>query len=106
MQKLDQYIAQINSDATLKHKIEAINLLLTNQMINEDEQASSISNSNLDQKLAKKGPTNQINYDEVDLLIIDIKKYIANYVNSWNNRIAEFFNKKSKHEDVINICAV
>ena len=123
---------QINNDQTLRHKIETINLLLTNQLspinnpsilsnspsmntqhnalINElilsaandeldsDNELSTSSNRN-SKELRTSTNESKINYDQVEMLLIDLRKYIANTVNNWNTRMAEFF-KKTKFDDV------
>ena len=123
---------QINNDQTLRHKIETINLLLTNQLspinnpsilsnspsmntqhnalINElilsaandeldsDNELSTSSNRN-SKELRTCTNESKINYDQVEMLLIDLRKYIANTVNNWNTRMAEFF-KKTKFDDV------
>ncbi|RNA21858.1 hypothetical protein BpHYR1_030166, partial [Brachionus plicatilis] len=84
MQKLDQHLAQINSDTSFKSKIEKINLILTNNL------QEAVTN------------VNEINYALVDLLIIELKKYLANFTIFWNNRVIELFsNKKTKSDDEI-----
>jgi len=45
--KLDKYINEINNDQTLKHKIEKINLLLTNSSLNQSNGSISFLNDSL-----------------------------------------------------------
>lgn len=86
IQKIDQYLVQINNDCSLKTKIEKINLILTNNL----------------QEAFK--TTNEINYAMVDFLMIDLKKYLANFTIYWNNKIIELFsNKKTKSDDEIKL---
>ena len=88
IQKLDQYLMQINNDTNIKSKIEKINLILTNNL----EQFANVKSSDL----------NEINYALVDLLIIDIKKYMVNFTSYWNNKVIELFsNKKTKSDEEI-----
>ena len=136
---LDSYIMQINSDSTLRHKIEHINLLLTNQsamsspsspkilkstnlVSNENKDGEHFPEESIDSiekpKADKRCSTElssspnsiatfsstqcqhvNINYDKIEILLIDLKKYIANSVNSWNTKMSEFF-KKNKYDDV------
>ena len=132
---LDSYIMQINSDLTLRHKIENINLLLTNQSTpsspsgtsvnttynpnnqenNEENLSDSLNDSRKDTKLGSIESTatssnlmytfssnqnHNINYDKIEMLLIDLKKYIVNSINSWNTKMSEFF-KKNKYNDEI-----
>ena len=140
---LDQYIMQINSDITLRHKIEHINLLLTNQSLaspNANMPASlssfnlhtdtqdgsmddgSVFNESLDKKKEAKFTSSHestsspimdqfnsplqnsshanINYDNIEMLLIDLKKYIVSCVFHWNTKMSEFF-KKTKFSDEI-----
>jgi hypothetical protein len=131
---------QINSDSTLRHKIEHINLLLTNQsamnspsspttllkstdlVSNENKDGEHFPEDSIDSiektKADKRCSTElssspnsiatfspaqchhvNINYDKIEILLIDLKKYIANSVNSWNTKMSEFF-KKNKYDDV------
>ena len=122
---------QVNTDTTLRHKIEAINLLLANQNILSkntttirinnmlvfnfphepaDSQSSTHSSSNADNQvndhgLSASSPSHpkphapQMNCDKLELLLIDLRKYIANSVIYWKTKISEFF-KKSKFDDV------
>lgn len=148
LQKLDQFIAQINNDTTLRHKIEKINLTLTNQqklsntrssMSNELSPGSTSINSSVGDGVLSASPSQAswaaregasmssetssvaatsveqideqqatngggggkslVNYERVDMLLIDLRKYIAHSVYVWNTRMSEFF-KKSKTEDV------
>jgi hypothetical protein len=132
---------QINSDTTLRQKIEKINLLLTNNSSlstktdnsntvtinnvlalnssNENSQnvqssAFYIGDSNLQQHDSTTSvdqisstPTlstqNSVeaNFYKIDMLLIDLRKYIANSAVNWNTRISEFFKKSSKFDDVI-----
>lgn len=39
-----------------------------------------------------------VNYDQIDMLLIDLRKYIAMSVHNWNTKMSEFF-KKSKFDD-------
>ena len=128
LQKLDQYIIQINTDGTLKHKIEAINILLTNQNVLNNNKIIKINNLteiNFPSELIDEATTDkqketpnvislndvsllnhkisaadQLNCDKIEILLIDLKKYIAGSAISWNTKISEFF-KKSKFDDVI-----
>lgn len=160
LQKLDQFIAQINNDMTLRHKIEKINLILTNQKLSPSRnlnefallsgttatadmlsaspsqmsttatEGSSISlgggggggvlasqemttsfnggQAGSEQTSSSSGGVDAyggylspglVNYDLVDMLLIDLRKYIAHNVAMWNTRMSEFF-KKSKFDDV------
>ena len=49
--------------------------------------------------------TSKINYDAVEMLLIDLKKYIAASVLNWNTKMSEFF-KKTTFDDVINMSKV
>ena len=60
----------------LKHKIETINLLLT----------KSTSESIID-------------YNQIELLIIELKRFIGYSVNYWNTKMTDFL-KKPRHENV------
>lgn len=117
MNKLDQFIAQINSDTALKYKIERINLLLTNQMhqINasqdlgnsENDKDNKSSSSELQENLnildgselasegINKGP---VNYELVEMHLIELRKFIATSTAGWNTKMAELF-KKTKSAD-------
>jgi hypothetical protein len=106
-QKLDKYISEINNDQTLKHKIEKINLLLTNSanlnesMLNNDSLNNlNESNDSVSSEQIKK-ESKPINYFLIEMLFIDLKKYIANSVYYWNNKMNDFF-KKSTKDDVNN----
>jgi hypothetical protein len=93
---LDQYITQIMTDSTLKAKSEKIHLLLT---IHESKDglmsaAANETTSELQQRQQK-----NINYDLIDMLLIDMRKYIAFTVHSWNVKMNDFF-KKTKFDDV------
>jgi hypothetical protein len=129
---------QINSDLTLRHKIEHINLLLTNQSggaslpsspniyskpsnfapnDNKDSQDDSddsidkVKDVKLDSSELASSPNlidtlnssqnhqSSINYDKIEILLIDLKKYIANSAHNWNTKMSEFF-KKNKYDDV------
>ncbi|CAF0732180.1 unnamed protein product [Brachionus calyciflorus] len=84
IQKLDKFINQIASDYTLKSKIEKINLILTN---------------NLHDASSNDSPK-EVNYTLIDLLMIELKKYLANFSVHWNTKVVEFFNnKKTKSAD-------
>jgi hypothetical protein len=106
--KLDKYITEINNDQTLKHKIEKINLLLTNS--NQINGSMSILNDSLNNEQDIVNPSlniddsinsnEKINYDLIESLLIDLRKFIAMNVFNWNTKMTEFF-KKSKSEDVI-----
>lgn len=122
MTKLDQFIAQINSDTTLKYKIERINLLLTNQMHHmspdrELESNSEIENDNKlsgtdlkgdfgileGSELASEGNNNNkgpVNYELVEMHLIELRKFIATSTAGWNAKMAEFF-KKTKYADTV-----
>jgi hypothetical protein len=107
IQKLDQYITQINTDLSLKSKIEKINLLLTNSssLNNNTNSLNSLSSNlnNNETNLSTSGliekQRQNIDYDLIDMQLIDLRKYIANNVFYWNTKMSEFF-KKSKHDDV------
>lgn len=107
MQKLDKYITDINNDQTLKHKIEKINLLLTNSSnlsINEVSNPIDMLNNDLIDSLnhsdiAELSEKQKVNYDLIEMLLIDLRKYISNSAFNWNTKMTEFF-KKSKFEDV------
>jgi hypothetical protein len=115
IQKLDQYVAKINADQSqsLKHKIETINLKLTGQKVSSSTSTILINNMfsinllsssepNKDQAVnSMSSSSSKINYDEIDMLLIDLRKYLANYVLSWNTKMSEFF-KKSKFDEVTN----
>jgi hypothetical protein len=75
-QKLDQYINQINTDTSLKHKIETINLLLT-----------------------KSTTESIIDYYQIELLIIELKRFIGHSVNYWNAKMSDFL-KKPRNDTV------
>ena len=86
IQKLDQFIMQINSDSTLKHKFETINVILTNQLSNlkleylnlphHVYKLINIDNSDSEHAEGNNEPvTSKINYDAVEMLLIDLKKY-------------------------------
>ncbi len=102
--KLDQFITQINSDTTLKHKIERINLLLTNQVhLSSEADGSSLhghldilGQSDLDESSSKVG--GPVNYELVEMHLIDLRKFIAINTANWNTKMTEFF-KKTKHAD-------
>lgn len=106
--KLDKYINEINNDQTLKHKIEKINLLLTNS--NQMNGSMSFLNDSLNHEQNLVNPSlniddsinsnEKINYDLIESLLIDLRKFIAMNVFNWNTKMTEFF-KKSKSEDVI-----
>lgn len=132
---------QINTDLTLRHKIENINLLLTNQSLsspilnnmpssinnnisaeiqefNQDNfndsiekkkaqvklaasfESSPSSNSTIDacNNIGKNQNHANINYDKIEMLLIDLKKYIVNCVFHWNTKMSDFF-KKNKYTD-------
>jgi len=110
IQKLDKYISEINNDQTLKHKIEKINLVLTNQstQLNTLPLASSNNNESIfntlqleidEGQLHSSEHLQQVNYDLTEMLLIDLKKYLASSVVHWNTKMTEFF-KKSKTDDV------
>lgn len=127
LQKLDQYVMQINNDTTLKHKIEKINLLLTNQKPITLLSAKNGNNNNNESDQLGVSPSSKpdtshvvglelansanlfadddsnlltnVNYDLIDMLLIDLRKYIANSVAVWNSRMSELF-KKTKFDDV------
>lgn len=131
---------------TLRHKIEKINLLLTNQKstkgyLNNEYFSTSISESTVNNQLSA-SPNNtlgepttvtassvssasssvnerqqiddlvdehqmitsptigNVNYELIDMLLIDLKKFIANNVSVWNTRMSEFFKKP---KDVSNL---
>ena len=106
--KLDKYINEINNDQTLKHKIEKINLLLTNS--NQMNGSMSFLNDSLNHEQNLVNPSlniddsinsnEKINYDLIESLLIDLRKFIAMNVFNWNTKMTELF-KKSKSEDVI-----
>ena len=111
IQKLDKYISEINNDQTLKHKIEKINLVLTNQSaelnalpltsLNNNESIFNTLKLEIDEgQLNKNEHLQQVNYDLTEMLLIDLRKYIASSVVHWNTKMTEFF-KKSKTDDVI-----
>jgi hypothetical protein len=114
---------QINSDTTLRHKIERINLLLTNRLsandlllkvglasnlVGVEEATISNSNNNSDAMPFSQLPVggdvaaSKVDYSLIEMLLIDLRKYIASSVHLWNMRMSEFF-KKSKFEDVRNL---
>lgn len=107
--KLDQYLVQLNSDMTLKHKIEKINLLLTNQVkadrdvMNDsgDLDAPNILNVS-DLSRNESGP---VNYELVEMHLIELRKFIATSTFNWNTKMSEFFKKKFE-EDESNINSV
>lgn len=128
---------QINSDTTLRQKIEKINLLLTNNSSssNKNDNSNTITINNmltLNLSSENSGPTStfylgdsnlqdsltgsekisstpilpslnstEANFYKIDMLLIDLRKYIANSAVNWNTRISEFFKKSSKFDDVI-----
>ena len=65
---------------------------------NENELLSSL-NKSAELKSFSHQNESKINYDQVEMLLIDLRKYIANTVNNWNTRMTEFF-KKTKFDDV------
>ena len=85
MLRLDQYIAQINADTTFKSKIEKVNLLLTNH-----ETKDSVTESDAQLKQQRRN----VNYDLIDMLLIDLRKYLASNVLHWNTKMNEFFKNK------------
>ena len=87
IQKLDQYINQVIADTTLRHKIETINLLLTTKFMENNESFGGQNNHEL------------VDYHQIELLIIDLKRFIGYNVNLWNSRMSDFL-KKSKYENV------
>lgn len=89
LQKLEQYIGQITTDQTLKGKIERINLLLTNHQ-------PSLGPGDV---VIGENEPKRIDYDLIDMLMIDLRKYLAGSVLQWNTRMNEFF-KKTKLDDV------
>ena len=116
--KLDKYINEINNDQTLKHKIEKINLLLTNSSLNQSNGSISFLNDSLNNNNNNEAAINpldidhedddsnlneqqqqQINYDLIETLLIDLRKFIAMNIFNWNTKMTEFF-KKSKTDDV------
>lgn len=113
IQKLEQYVAKINTDQsqTLKHKIETINLKLTGQKVSSNTSTIVINNMfsinllsssepNKDSTIsAMSSSDSKINYDEIDMLLIELRKYLAHYVLNWNTKMSEFF-KKSKFDEV------
>ena len=137
---------------TLRHKIEKINLLLTNQkstkgylnneyfstsggLISESTinnqlsaspnntlgeattvAASSVSSASssvnerqqiddlVDEHQTITSPTiGNVNYELIDMLLIDLKKFIANNVSVWNTRMSEFFKKPKDVSNLISI---
>ncbi len=96
---LDQYIAQISSDTTLKNKIEKINLLLTNHETKEGVHASVAAITTESTSELQKKQQKNINYDLIDMFLIDLRKYIAASVQNWNAKMNDFF-KKTKFDDV------
>lgn len=117
---------QINSDTTLRHKIERINLLLTNRIINKsnlnelllksntdmtslgEDASDAMPFSQLDSDSIKSGgetatelvaSQSKVDYFLIEMFLIDLRKYIAASVQLWNMRMSEFF-KKSKFDDV------
>lgn len=110
MQKLEQYITQINNDTTLRHKIETINLMLTKSTVSPNSSSQQVDNDNdndemlnINSKIQENGAhkSETIDYNQIELLLIDLKKYIGLTVNYWNNKMSDFL-KKSKYEDVSN----
>ena len=91
IQKLDLYTNQVNPDSILKHKIETINLLLTKSLSNQTD-VSNNDGLNIQNEL--------IDYNQIDLLLIDLKRFIGYNVNYWNNKMNDFL-KKSKYENVL-----
>ncbi len=123
IQKLDYYIMQINSDTTLRQKIEKINILLTNNSSSSYRNDNTISANNMltsnvsiennipkstfyldDSNLQQNDSTknsdqisstpilqlqtnNEANFYKIDILLIDLRKYIANSAINWNTRI-------------------
>ena len=131
IQKLDQYILQLNGDTTLKHKIEKINLLLTNQIQVNAHSANTNSPDALVAAVPFSGNTNdsvglelvndenltntkidlsknesaKINYDLIEMFLIELRKFIATSTFNWNTKMAEFF-KKSKFDDDEDFAAI
>lgn len=106
-QKLDKFISEINNDQTLKHKIEKINLLLTNSaslnesILNSEIVVSESSLSKLNEiKINDSTSGEQVNYDLIEMLLIDLRKFIANSVSNWNNKMTDFFKKSTKSDEV------
>jgi hypothetical protein len=106
VQKLDQYIMQINTDMTLKHRIEILNLLLTKSYDqNKLKKQNSISSAKMPFKLNSTQSNQEalqsieLDFNQIELYIIDLKKHIAQIITSWNNKLVDFF-KKPKHDDV------
>jgi hypothetical protein len=98
---------------TLKHKIEILNLLLTkscghkqslekqNSSKEQQQLLKQLSlSANTDQDKAETLQSIELDFNQIELYIIDLKKHIAQTITSWNNKMVDFF-KKTKHEDVI-----
>jgi len=112
--KLDKYMSQLNADTALKHRIEKINLLLTNQAVNEsfddstDTQQldgegvaaeSEVANGNSSRLLDTSGSNGgTVNYELVEMHLIELRKFIASSIVQWNTKMAEFF-KKTKFDE-------
>ena len=156
LQKLDQYIMQINGDTTLRQKCETINLMLANQAapappcpsssssssfqasnytINNNNKSASNSSSvanmsdldnapsshltNMISGFHLAGPTTirssvqpttqqqqqaqqqqELDFDKIEMLLIDLRKYIATSTIYWNTRVSNFFKKSKFFDDV------
>jgi len=61
-----------------------------------NESDEQLGNSNSSSSLSS------VNYELIDMLLIDLRKYIASSVVVWNTKMSEFF-KKPKFEEVIKI---
>jgi hypothetical protein len=64
--KLDKYINEINNDQTLKHKIEKINLLLTNSSLNQSNGSISFLNDSLNNNNNNEAAINPLDIDHED----------------------------------------
>jgi len=107
-------MSQLNADTALKHRIEKINLLLTNQAVNEsfddstDTQQldgegvaaeSEVANGNSSRLLDTSGSNGgTVNYELVEMHLIELRKFIASSIVQWNTKMAEFF-KKTKFDE-------
>ena len=104
--KLDQYISTINSDTILKHKIEKINLLLTNQVHTGIEKvipADTDLNGSIENLVTNdlsKIESEPVNYELIELHLIELRKFIATSISHWNTKMTEFF-KKNKFDEHI-----
>ncbi len=104
--KLDQYIGKLNSDTSLKNRIEKINLLLTNQEVDESFESNSEDavSSSVQVLISEEGKQNvnklldtsssnggAVNYELVEMHLIELRKFITTSIVHWNTKMSEFF---------------